>query len=205
MSMIHIRLDESTRDELQALRRGDLAARARDRLEMVCLSDAGWLPARIADHLGYDYRTVLRVLHDFEGRGSAALFPRRRGPAPDTARREGVATLLRDLVGQDRTWTAAQLAEALGGRGVHIGPRQVRRYLKHLKAGYRRTRAGRAGEPEGQGGGRRVGAELPRRVGVRPVAALRLQLGPAGAAEARAARVPAGAAGQRAGGLPALW
>jgi putative transposase len=139
MSMIHIQLDESTRDELQALRRGDLPARARDRLEMVCLSDAGWLPARIADHLGYDYRTVLRALHDFDHRGAAALFPRRRGPAPDTARREGVAAMLRDLVGQDRTWTAAQLAEALESRGVHIGPRQVRRYLKHLKAGYRRT------------------------------------------------------------------
>src|SRR4051794_2211699 len=49
--MIHIRLDEPTRDELQRMRRQDLPTRARDRLEMVCLSDAGWEPARIADHL----------------------------------------------------------------------------------------------------------------------------------------------------------
>jgi transposase len=137
--MIHIRLDQSTRDELQDLRRGDLPARARDRLEMVCLSDTGWPPARIAGHLGYGYRTVLRVLHDFGRRGAAALFPRRRGPAPDTARREQITGLLRDLVGQDRTWTAAQLSEALHARGVAIGPRQVRRYLRHLRAGYRRT------------------------------------------------------------------
>src|SRR3954470_8960745 len=121
MSMIHIRLDETTREELQSLRRGDLPARARDRLEMVALSDAGWPAARIAGHLGYDYRTVLRALHDFDRRGAAALYPRRRGPAPDTARRDAVAAMLRDLVGQDRTWTAAQLAEALDGRGVHIG------------------------------------------------------------------------------------
>jgi putative transposase len=139
MSMIHIRLDETTREQLQSLRRDELPPRARDRLEMVCLSDAGWPAARIAGHLGYDYRTVLRALHDFDRHGSAALFPRRRGPAPDLGRRDRLTALLRDLVGQDRTWTAAQLAEALHDRGVHIGPRQVRRYLKHLRAGYRRT------------------------------------------------------------------
>jgi putative transposase len=137
--MIHIRLDEPTRDELQRMRRPDLPTRARDRLEMVCLSDAGWEPARIADHLGYDYRTVLRVLHDFESRGTEALFPRRRGPAPDAGRCRRITGLLHDLVGQDRTWTAAQLAEALREHGVDLGARQVRRYLKGLKAGYRRT------------------------------------------------------------------
>jgi putative transposase len=137
--MIHIRLDEPTRDELQRLRHRDLPARARDRLEMVALSDSGWEPARIAGHLGYDYRTVLRALHGFGSRGTEALFPRRRGPAPDAARRERIIGLLHELVGQDRTWTAAQLAEALHGHGVAIGPRQVRRYLKHLRAGYRRT------------------------------------------------------------------
>jgi transposase len=137
--MIYIQLDETTHDELQGLRRSDLRPRARDRLEMVALSDAGWEPARIADHLGYGYRTVLNVLHDFQRRGTKALFPRRRGPAPDLARREHITGLLRALVGQDRTWTAAQLAEALRDHGVAIGPRQVRRDLKHLKAGYRRT------------------------------------------------------------------
>jgi transposase len=137
--MIHIRFDEPTRDELQRMRRQDLPTRARDRLEMVALSDSGWEPARIAGHLGYGYRTVLKVLHDFESRGTEALFPRRRGPAPDTSRRERITGLLRELVGQDRTWTAAPLAEALDGHGVTIGARQVRRYLKRLKAGYRRT------------------------------------------------------------------
>jgi transposase len=137
--MIHIQLDETTRDDLQRLRRDDLPARVRDRLEMVCLSDTGWKPARIAEHLGYGYRTVLKVLHDFDCRGTEALVPRRRGPAPDAARRDRITGLLRELVGQDRTWTAAQLAEALCDHDVALGQRQVRRYLKHLRAGYRRT------------------------------------------------------------------
>ena len=51
-------------------------------------------------------------------------------PAP-TAR-------LRELLGQDRTWTSRQLAEALGP-DIGIGHRQARRYLDLLRAGYRRT------------------------------------------------------------------
>jgi transposase len=137
--MISIRLDPTTRDDLNAWRRRDLPTKARDRLEMVTLSDGGWPPARIAEHLGYGSRTILKVLHDFDRRGIDALFPRRRGPAPDTVRREHITGLLRELVGQDRTWTAAQLAEALHAHGVALGPRQVRRYLKRLRAGYRRT------------------------------------------------------------------
>jgi hypothetical protein len=45
---------------------------------------------------------------------------------------------LSDLLGQDRTWTSRQLADALGPE-VGIGHRQTRRYLALLKAGYRRT------------------------------------------------------------------
>ena len=96
--MIRIRLDDTTRDDLQALRRQALPARARDRLEMVPLADAGWPAARIAAHLGYGYRTALNVLNDFHARGRDALFPRRRGPAPDTARRE--------------QWTSPRMASA---------------------------------------------------------------------------------------------
>ena len=42
------------------------------------------------------------------------------------------------LLGQDRTWTSRQLADALGPE-VGIGHRQTRRYLALLKAGYKRT------------------------------------------------------------------
>jgi len=137
--MIRIQLDNSTRDELQAMRRQDLPSQARDRLEMVLLADAGWAAARIAEHLGYNYRTALNVLKDFLDRGRDALFPRRRGPAPDTSRRDRVADRLRELLGQDRTWTSAQLAEALQAEGITLSARQVRRHLRGLRSGYRRT------------------------------------------------------------------
>jgi hypothetical protein len=45
---------------------------------------------------------------------------------------------LSELLGQERTWTSRQLADALGP-GIGIGHRQTRRYLALLKAGYRPT------------------------------------------------------------------
>jgi transposase len=137
--MIHTHLDDTTRDELQSLRRSDLPARVRDRLEMVLLSHAGWSPPRIAAHLGCCAPTVRSLLKGFLARGAAALFPRRTGPPPDADRRREVTDALTDLLGRERTWTSRQLAAALADRGIGLGPRQVRRYLGALRAGWRRT------------------------------------------------------------------
>jgi transposase len=137
--MILIHLDDATRDELQSLRRQELPPRARDRLEMVTLSAVAWAPARIAAHLGYCTATVRAVLKDFLDRGTAALFPRRTGPPPDLRRRRQVTAALIELLEQERTWTSEQLAAALAERGIPLSPRQVRRYLGMLKAGWRRT------------------------------------------------------------------
>lgn len=137
--MIRIQLDDATRSELQSLRRTSLPPAARDRLEMVLLSEAGWSPPRIAAHLRRYPQTVRKVLHDYRRRGTPAFHPDRPGPAPDAQRRDRLLGLLRDLLGQDRTWTSAQLAEALLPHGIALGGRQVRRYLALLKAGYRRT------------------------------------------------------------------
>ena len=137
--MIRIHLDDGARDELRALRREPLPPKVRDRIEMLTLADAGWSAPRIAEHLGRCGQTVRDLLKDFLDRGLAALHPRRPGPPPDAVRRERVAGELRELLAEDRTWTSRQLGEALAGRGVAMGPRQVRRHLKRLRARYRRT------------------------------------------------------------------
>jgi hypothetical protein len=136
--MLRTSLTDSQRTELQNLRRTDLPAVARDRLEMVFLSDAGWSPPRIAGHLGRHPHTVRAALKGFAARGTRAFSPDAPGPDPDHARRAVVTGKLTDLLGQDRTWTARQLADALGPE-VGIGHRQTRRYLALLRAGYRRT------------------------------------------------------------------
>jgi hypothetical protein len=116
--MIRIQLDEATRSELNTLRRTELPAPARDRIEMVALSDAGWSPPRIAAHLGHHPQTVRDRLRDFLGRGTAALDPKRPGPAPDLDRRSAVTERLRGWLSQERTWTSRQ--RCLGGLPPHL-------------------------------------------------------------------------------------
>jgi transposase len=105
---------------------------------MVLMSAAGWSPPRIAGHLNRHPHTVRAALKGFAARGTAAFYPDAPGPDPDHARRAAVTGTLAALLAQDRTWTARQLADALGP-GVGIGHRQTRRYLALLRAGYRRT------------------------------------------------------------------
>jgi transposase len=137
--MIRIRLDDPSRAELHDLRRTDLPAATRTRLEIVQLSDAGWSPPRIAAHLGVHPHTARSALKGFAARGAAALYPDRPGPEPDHARRADVTGRLRDLLGQERTWTSPQLAAALREQGLALSARQALRYLRLLDAGYRRT------------------------------------------------------------------
>ena len=137
--MIRTQLDDATRDELQALRRTPVSPKVRDRIEMVLLSDAGWSAPRIAKHLGYCGQTVRDLLRAFLARGLGALYPFRSGPAPDIAHRDRVAEELTRLLTEERTWTSRQLSQALAGCGISLGPRQVRRHLKRIQAGYRRT------------------------------------------------------------------
>jgi transposase len=106
---------------------------------MLTLADAGWSAPRIAAHLGHCGQAVRDTLKGSLARGIEAIRPRRTGPAPDLARRDRVTAELRRSLAGDRTWTSRRLSEAPAGRGIGLGPRQVRRHLKRMRAGYRRT------------------------------------------------------------------
>ena len=110
--MIHISLPDFQRTDLLALRRTDLPAVARDRLEMVLMSAAGWSPPRIAEHLGRHPHTVRSALKGFVARGTKAFYPDAPGPDPNYAHRARVAGRLTDLLGQDRTWTSRRVPPA---------------------------------------------------------------------------------------------
>jgi transposase len=139
--MLRIVLGPAQQAELQALRRDrSLSPAERDRLEMVALSAAGWSVAAIAPHLGCHPETVRRLFRRVRAEGLAAVRQTRPGPPPDVARRQAVEAALRDLLSRERTWTSAQLAEALVGRGIRLSGRQVRRYVHGLGAGWRRTK-----------------------------------------------------------------
>src|SRR3712207_8771845 len=109
--MIRLALTDEQRAALQVARRDPPFTPAeRDRVEMVLLSATGWSPPAIAQHLGYCAATVRTVLKQFSTAGVTGLHRQQPGPAPNLARRTQVTTALAQLLGQSRTWTAAQLA-----------------------------------------------------------------------------------------------
>jgi transposase len=138
--MLRVTLSPEQAEAVRALRRdASLSPVERDRVEMVLLSAAGWSPPKIAGHLGYCAATVRTVLVNVPTVGLAGLRRRRPGPPKDLARREQVTAALDRLLGQDRTWTAAQLAQALADEGISLSTRQTRKYLKWMDARWRRT------------------------------------------------------------------
>jgi putative transposase len=138
--MLRVTLSAGQAEAVRALRRdASLSPAERDRVEMVLLSAEGWSPPKIAGHLGYCAATVRTVLVGFPTTGVDGLRRKRPGPPKDLARRERVTAALDRLLGQDRTWTAAQLAEALAADGIRLSPRQTRKYLKWMDARWRRT------------------------------------------------------------------
>ena len=138
--MIRLRLTDEERTAVRALR-GERTLRPaeRDRVEMVLLSDAGWGVGRIAAHVGVCAATTRTVLKGFGETGTAGLRRKRPGPPKDSDRATEVTGALDRLLGQDRTWTAAQLAEALGSEGIGLSARQTRRHLQAMGARWRRT------------------------------------------------------------------
>jgi transposase len=138
--MIRIDLTEEQRQELERLRHAaKTTAVVRARCRMLRLSADGWSAPRIANQLKYHPHTVRDVLHRFQAHGLAGLMPDPPGPAPNTSRREQVTAALGRLLDQERTWTAAQLATALGDEGIALSTRQTRKYLQRRGARWRRT------------------------------------------------------------------
>lgn len=138
--MLHITLTAEGRAALERVRHNTkTAVGVRARCQMVLLSAAGWSPPRIAAHLAYHAHTVRAVLRRFQERGVAGLPRDPPGPPPDTRRRAQVTGALARLLVQERTWTAAQLAAALGEEGTALSTRQTRKYLGRMAARWRRT------------------------------------------------------------------
>ena len=138
--MLRITLTPDQRAAAQTARRDPiLTPLERDRVEMVLLSAGGWRPPAIAQHLGYHATTVRTALKAYTAHGLSGLWHQRPGPPPDVARREQVTRALDRLLDQPRTWTAAQLAQALRPEGIRLSTRQTRRYLQGMGAKWRRT------------------------------------------------------------------
>ena len=139
---LHVQLAPRQRRRLMELRRDpDLAPRERDRVEMYLLSADGMTVPALARHFDRCEATMRRWIRQFEEEGLKAVRHKQLGTGPDHARRQEVRRALNGLLSRKRTWTAAQLAEALAEeKGIVMRPPTVRKYLHLMGASYRRTK-----------------------------------------------------------------
>ena len=137
--MIRVSLTAAEREELRA--RARVAdPRARDRLEMVRLVDAGWSVPRVARHLGLHEQTVRRHVAAFLAHGFAALPDRPRPGRPPRVTEADLLALEALLDAGGRTWTTRQLVAWLAEqRGVAVHPDHLRRLLRRRRFGWKRT------------------------------------------------------------------
>jgi putative transposase len=139
--LYQIHLDNAGRLELiRRTRLPKLAARTRDRLEMVRLSDAGWSVPRIAAHLGAHHQTVRYWIKAFLTGGFDALDDRRH-TGQRSAITEEILAAVRERIGQaDRSWTAQQVADWVTQHyQITRSAKQWRKLLTRLRQSYKRT------------------------------------------------------------------
>jgi transposase len=139
--MYRVALTDAQRAELH--RRAHLPKikpRTRDRLEMIRLSAAGWSPPQIAAHLQISDKRVRHYLKAFLASGFDAL-PDRHHPGMASPLTPAIEAALRqELLKDERTWTAAQLADWVEEQfGVRLTPDALTRRLKRARIAWKRT------------------------------------------------------------------
>lgn len=139
--MYRVRLTDVQRQELKRrAHEPGVMPRTRDRLEMVRLSAAGWSVPRIAGHLDLSEQTVRLWIKAFLNGGFEAL-PDQPHLGQSSAITPAIEEAIRkELRRDERTWTAAQLAQWVGERfGVHRTAAHLARRLDRAGIAYKRT------------------------------------------------------------------
>lgn len=142
--MYRVHLTEAQRAELsQRTRDPQVMPRTRDRLEMVRLSDAGWSIPQIALHLRISAKRVRYWVKQFLAGGFDALPDQPHVGQTSRLTPELVAALQQEVETNQRSWTAAQMAEWLATQhGVRLTPNHLARRLKCARYSYKRTERG---------------------------------------------------------------
>lgn len=139
--MYRVHLTEEQREELKrGTRTPGVMPRTRDRLEMVRLAAAGMSIPRIAQVLQLSEGRVRHWIKQFLQGGFKALPDQPHRGQPSQLTPDLVAALRAELAKQERTWTAAQLAEWLAEQhGLRLSRNHLGTLLRRAGLSYRRT------------------------------------------------------------------
>jgi transposase len=115
--------------------------KARERVEMVLLADAGWENARIATHLGKGESTVQQIVRNFVKQGMASFEIGYFGPRGGYKADSDFITRLEKKLEEERIWTAPQLqAELEKETGTRVCLDWIRKLCKARGYAWKRTK-----------------------------------------------------------------
>ncbi len=139
--MYRVQLTEAQHDELRRRTRlPGLKPRTRDRLEMVRLLDAGFSIPQIARLTRQSEVRVRHWIKCFLTGGFEALEDRPHVGQTSQLTPELLVALRAEIEKQERTWTAAQLADWLAEHhGLRLSPNHLSMLLRRARFSYRRT------------------------------------------------------------------
>ena len=140
--MLQTPLTAEQRRELLFLKNSkDTHPKARERVEMVLLADAGWENARIAAHLGKGESTVQQIVRKFVKQGLASFEVGYFGPRGGYKAKDDFIAKLEELLDQERIWTAPQLqAELEKQTGTRVCLDWIRKLCKARGYAWKRTK-----------------------------------------------------------------
>lgn len=117
-----------------------LRPKVRLRAQVLRLSHQGWQVERIGSYSGRSRSSILRDFERWDEHGFEGLADGTAPGQPERVTSEMREHMLKRL-GEERAWTAAQLADDLGASfGVRVTPEAIRLRLQELGYCWKRTR-----------------------------------------------------------------
>jgi transposase len=118
----------------------DFRPKVRLRAQVLRLSHQGWQVERISSYSGRSRTSILRDFERWNEHGFEGLADGTAPGQPERITNEMREHMLKRL-GEERAWTARQLADDLGASfGVRVTPEAIRLRLKQLGYCWKRTR-----------------------------------------------------------------
>ena len=137
----HLKLSPEVDEKLRHIEQSEhFRAKVRLRAQVIRLNAAGWSREKLAEHTGRSYATVCQDLKRWRERGAAGLADAPATNQPQKLTQE-MRTFVLEKLQEERTWTCAQLTEAVKERfGIEVSAEAMRKRVRALGYCWKRTR-----------------------------------------------------------------
>ena len=137
-----IRLSDEENKQLRAIEQnGHMNAKVRLRAQILRLSNQGMAVEGISDHVAKRYETIRRTFERWEQEGYAGLADHYENHGQKPLITEEIKLFLEEKLKEERTWTCAQLSEAIfESYIIKVGSEGIRKRLREMGYSWKKGR-----------------------------------------------------------------